>query len=76
MEPTIGCKIFNSRFKDRGGRGIGTFLISSEKNKDPLSFHEILDMANLHPATEEHSLTVIQRKWQRKPARSDKHMNL
>lgn len=75
MKPTIGCKIFHSRCKDRGGK-IGTFLISSEKNKDLLGFHEMLDMTYLHPATEEHSLTVRKRKWQRKPARSDKHRNL
>lgn len=75
MKPTIACKIFNSRCKDRGGK-IGTFLISSEKNKDLLGFHQILDMTYLHPATQEHFLTVMRRKWQRKPARSDKHMNL
>lgn len=50
MKTTIGSKIFNSRCKDRGGE-IGTFLISSEKNKDLLGFHEILDMTYLHPAT-------------------------
>lgn len=33
-------------------------------------------MTYFHSATEEHSLTIIKRKWQRKLPSSDKHMNL
>ena len=88
IKPTVasGCKMSARRVRRVNPAKFGLsvcsslhflrlFSISQKKQTTNvnLAFHRIHDY--FHSTMEVHSLTIIRRKWQRKPPSSDKHMN-